>query len=270
MLYVFRTVIFAFGLGILLLAMHFIHGDADMTRGQIFAWISVIVMYFMVLGPFTFLPLLPKTKNFDKMIAVYTASWYAISSYCAASIVLLIFVVKRELLIARVMGLPDSWIETAKELAQDSELVQKAMWYNDLIFNACIILQLIFLFVLLIKIYTGCFVAHKIGQVAETQKKELSFIQDLRMESQLLAQECGMNTMISSEVRQRLVAVKEDMRFLSPVNNALGHDYEMKMLDAIRNLRSLCMAQNDSSAEMTQILNNLKLLTDARRLILKQ
>ena len=231
MLNFFRAFIFAFGLGVILLALYLVHGDGEYSREFIFASISIIVMYIMVLAPFTFFSILPKTEGVEKAIAAYTASWIAITAYCSASITLLIVVISRNVILGWFMGLPKDWI--TKVVGENSEVMQQAAHYSDLTFYAIVIIQLILFFAFMVKMYLGGLVVHQIGAVKKQETQEFSKIAQLRSESQLLEVESAGNASISAEQKKAITKIKNDFRYLSPSNNAEAFDYEAKMVEAL-------------------------------------
>lgn len=267
MLNFFRAFIFAFGLGVIILALFLVHGDGECSREFIFTCISIIVMYVMVMAPFTFFSILPKTENVEKAIATYTASWFAITAYCASSIALLIFVISRNIVIGWFMGLPKDWIE--KVVGENSEIMQQAAHYSDLIFYAVVVIQLILFFAFMVKMFFGCLVAHQIGSVKQRETQEFSRIAQLRSQSQLLEVECAANASIPAEQKNAIAKIKNDLRYLSPANSAEAFDYEAQMVESLSALRSLCKQGGASADEIQNAINAFAGLLQARKLIYK-
>ena len=267
MLNYFRTFIFILGLAIIGLALYLVHGDGGYSREFIFSSISIIVMYFMVFGPFTFFSLLPKTENVEKAIATYTASWIAVTAYCSASIMLLIGMIVRNVILGWFMDLPSDWINNI--LDKDNAIIQQATYYSDLTFHIIVIIQLILFFIFMIKIFLGGLIAHQIGAVKKQEKEEVSKILQLRSESQLLEIESLHNESIPTELKRTITQIKNNLRYLSPANTEDAFNYEVQMLDSIAALRSKCKQSTTSPEEIQTLLNSFESLYQTRKLIYK-
>lgn len=273
---VFRIFIFIFGLVILYAAERAIHGSVDLNREQLFVWISIAVMYLMAFGPVTILRTLPSTKNFSKNISVLTAYWYATVAYCAASIVLIELTINRSLILNR--GLSD-WAGMAKALPvhsgdfisgfiENHRAFAQVSASDDRFFYFFVIAQMILFLLYCIVIYQGCLVRKQIENVAAQETLEMSRIESLRKESELLRQESS-RWVRNVEILEKIAQVQEDFRFLSPVNLAEGFDYEAKMLKIVQTLRVVCRQGDQAGSRIESLLEDLQELFLARKMIYK-
>jgi hypothetical protein len=177
--------------------------------------------------------------------------------------------IKRNLIIAFFMKLPFDWVEKAQSLSETNEVFAAASNYSDMIFKAVVVIQLGLFLILLVKIYLGCVVSHQIGSVARQENQEFSYIKQLRSESQLLAIESADNQFLSSDIRDAIAKVKDDFRYMSPVNSAEGFNYEHQMLDVMKSLRALCSQDCEASQEIGIALKKMKNLIQARKQVYK-
>ena len=230
----FKIFIFLLGIGIIAGAFFlFNHGRETIPAEKIFMWVNIAVLYLVFFIPFLFIRV--KTKSTDGTFMLISAAWPKILIFEAFGILLTIVV--------PVLGFPIRY--------------------------GIIIEAVIFLFVFY-WIGFGLVAAGHSKEVEEKEEKMMEPIIDLRNASQIDAIKVNqIEDKCASEVA-RIRELAENIRYLSPVENASAKELESKLFDELSHISEAIdqVINGAGTSELKKHIDNAQILYEQRKAML--
>jgi hypothetical protein len=198
----FRAILFLFGAGIITLAFFLSNEGKELTRVDAFIWISIAVMYFVFFTPFFFSAI--RIGNFSVKIPPLALVWTGIIGYIILSILNIILLV------------------------------------NGMSFTRAVIAQAVLLFLFFIDVYFAYFTSDHVGSVAVREKTKQQYVNELKSKSQILL--LSVNRLPAEyEASQTLLRQSiEDIKYIYPVDNAVGDESEIYIIAALESIAGMC------------------------------
>jgi hypothetical protein len=228
---IFRTILFVFGAGIIVLAFFLTNEGKELTRVDAFIWISIAAMYLVVFTPFFFSYI--RIGNFSVKIPRLGLVWTGIITYIVLSILNIV-------LLTTVIP-----------------------------FTIALIAQAILLFLFFIDVYFAYFASDHVGSVAVQEAIKQHYVNDLKSKSQVLL--LSVNGLPAEyEVPQKLLKQTiEDIKYLYPVDNGVGDELELKIIAALKSIAEMCdtISTGGNPSSLESGARNLQALVKQRKLL---
>jgi hypothetical protein len=227
----FKAILFLFGSGIIALAFFLTNGKKELSRIDVFIWTSIAFMYLVFFTPFFFSSL--RIGNFSVKIPPLALVWTGIIVYIILSILNIV-------------------------------LLSKGMS-----FSKAIVAQVILLFLFFIDVYFAYFASDHVGSVAAEERTKQQFMNELKTKTQVLL--LSVNGLPSGyEAAQKMLKKTiEDIRYISPVDNAVGDELELKIIDALKSIADMCdtVSSGGHPVSLEPAARNLQTLVKERKLL---
>lgn len=227
----FRILLFVCGLGIIALAFFLITANKELTRKDVFTWISITVMYCVFFTPFFFSSI--RISNFSDKIPSLPLVWTGISLYIIISIVLIILLG---------VGFP---------------------------FKAIIIIQAVILFLFMIDVYFAYFASSHAGRVGIEEATTRQYLTEIKTKAQLLSLTVNNLPAEYENAQKILKKTLEDIKYISPVEIGTADELELQIIVAIKSISEKCalIDENSHPSGLLQEAQNLQNLINMRKLL---
>jgi hypothetical protein len=199
-----RVLFFFAGAGVIVLAFFLTMGGQELSRIDAFVWISIGLMYLIFSLPFFFSAI--RIENFSGKIPALSMVWLGIILYCAASIAVIVMLVR----------------------------------YQIISLNQAIVIQSVLLFIFLINLYFAYFAASHVRGVAAEEAVKQQYIKQLKPKAQVLSLSVGKLPLEYEKAQKILKQAIEDIRYIYPVDGGAGGDLEQQIMQSLNNISQLC------------------------------
>ncbi|MDR2417600.1 MAG: hypothetical protein LBD79_00925 [Treponema sp.] len=199
----FRRALFLLGLGVVALAFFLNTRSRELTRVDVFTWVSITLMYLVFFIPFFFSSI--RLSSFSSRIPSLVVFWTGVVFYIIASIVVIILL---SLYIVSV--------------------------------NTAIIAQAALLFLFAVNGYLALFASSHAHRVSVEEDTKQRFIDEIKSKAQFLLLSAGGLPAESENAREIIKRVVEDIKYISPLNDGAGDELELKIIISLNTLAELC------------------------------
>lgn len=229
----FRLVILCFGLVIFAITLTLATNGRELSGAEKFLWLTIGLDYLIFFIPVFFNGV--TFKNFAGRTIPIVLLWNATIIFCLVSLALSVLV-----------------------------------FYGKVPITVAVVIDLVMLFLALILIFISVSASDHVESVGQNEEKLLSSIKGLRSESQILATKVASNEKINTADKKLIEKISQDIRFLSPVNNAKAFDAENKILQNILRLSEICsnIESGTVTSDFTKLANETKEMIAQRKLLL--
>jgi hypothetical protein len=199
----FRRALFLLGLGVVALAFFLNTRGQELTRTDAFDWVSITLMYLVFFIPFFFSSIW--LSNFSGKIPLLVMIWSSVVFYITASIVVIIL------------------------LSLDIVSISMA-----------IIAQAALLFLFAVNGYFALFVSSHARRVSVEENTKQRFIGEIKSKAQFLLLSADSLPTESEGARDIIKRAAEDIKYISPLNDGAGDEFELKIIASLNTLAELC------------------------------
>lgn len=228
-----RTLLFLFGLALILLAYVLLGASAEKTPAMIYMWCVIPIMYLILFCPLFFSHI--TTKNFSGKIPTFPVVWISIITFLATSLVLIL-------------------------------LVQKQI----LNYKYGILFHAVMLFLFFINVYFAYFSSEHIHSVA-AQESQISNQLDAIKKLIRVVDLKAANLPDSFDVCKKMLSkIADEVQYLSPINSSEAAKQENRILTAISNADAACelITSGSTSTELFTICTDIQNLVMQRKLLI--
>lgn len=230
----FRFLLFLVGIGILLLAFFLFTEGKELNRIDAFFWLSIGLMYLFFFGPFLFSSF--NTENFSKKIPVLSIIWFSrfgIGFYLISSVAILILLTQ-----------------------------------YILSFSLAVVLQSVLIFLFLIVIYFAYFSRDYVVQVDRGESKVKKHLSQIKSKALHLRLSVDRLPSEYQNTQKELLQTLDDIKYISPVNNGVASEVELKIIQTMNSLSEMLDAvlSNAHTASFEKEAELFKTLVNERKL----
>ena len=227
----FRFLLFIAGAGVILLAFFLLRGGRELTRVSAFVWVSIGLMYLVIALPFFFSTV--RASGFSGRLPSRLLVWSAIPLYIMASVMII------RLLLLTIFSL-----------------------------YMAIVAQAALLFLFFVVIYFAYFASSHVRNVAAKEAGKLHYIRQIKLKAQSLLLSVNRLPSDYESAQNTLRRTLEDIKYIYPVNNDAGSDFERKILRSLDQLTELAAAiHSGAHAALESEAANLQILVNERKLL---
>jgi hypothetical protein len=226
----FRTALFLFGIGIVALAFFLTTGKQELSKTDIFNWISIFVMYLVFFTPFFFSSV--RTGNFSGKIPSLGLVWTGVIGYIISSIIIIV-------------------------------LSKTAI----LSLNGGIIAQSVIVFLFIISVYFAYFANAHVQSVAAGERAKSQYVSEIKQKASLLLIAVNSLPQEYERAQTTLKSCVDDIKYISPAND--GDNLELEILGSLNLLESLCatISEGGHPASFETEAGKLQTLIKQRKLL---
>jgi hypothetical protein len=197
----FRFMLFVMGAGIVALAFHLFAGGRELTQTDKFMWISIAGMYVVLFAPLFFSSV--HIGNFSFKIPSLTLVWMGVCLYLPASAAVIILL--RAALIS---------------------------------FNAALVIQAVLVFLLAGTVYLGYFANARVREVAAEEAGLRQYLTEIKNRASALTPAVNALPAGYGKIQETLRRALGDIKYITPVQNNMGTETELKILKRITSCTS--------------------------------
>jgi len=229
----FRFLLFLAGAGIILIAFFLSTGDREFNQIDTFFWASISLMYLIFFLPFFFSAI--NIGNFSGKIPVLSLLWLGIILYIAASVVIIILLIK-----AYVISL-----------------------------NTAIIIQAVLLFLFFVDVYGAYFAGSHVRAVATEEAGKQQFLARIKSKARDLQLSVDRLPVEYEKAQKILKQALDDIKYIYPVNGGVGSDLELKIIQLLDTLAELAdgISSGAHPSALESEAENLQMLVNKRKLL---
>lgn len=227
-----KSLLFVVGLGIIALAWYLFTGAEQLTQEQEYIWISIAMMYVIFFCPFFFSEI--NTKNVSGIIPSLTMVWLGVIVLITISIGMTVCVA-----------------------------------FHVVQIRIAIVTECVLVFLFAIDSYFGYFANSHVQNVEQQEAQALSLIKQMRSSLDLLVlKSSSLNETYAAEKKQ-IASLAEDVRYISPVDNAGAVKLEQDILGAITVASAACDSTLAGSAgvDLKKQITALETIIKQRKLL---
>jgi len=228
-----RLMLFLAGAGVIVLAFFLLASGRELAGIDAFVWVSIGLMYFVFFLPFLFSML--TARNFSQKVPSLPPVWLSIFFYIGISIlniILLVFVPFVSL-------------------------------------NISIVAQSILFFSLGVVFYFAYFASSHARNVADEEANKQQYLKQIKPKAQSLLLVINRLPVEHEKTQKILKQTLEDIRFISPVNDGMGDELELHIMQSLNNVSELCSGISTGArpASLGTEAEKLRMLVKERKLL---
>jgi hypothetical protein len=199
----FRKALFFLGLGVVALAFFLNTRGRELTRMDAFTWVSITLMYLVFFIPFFFSSI--RLSGFSGKIPSLIVLWTGAVFYILASIVVI-----------------------------------KLISLYIVSMSTAIIAQVALLFLFALNGYLALFASSYARRVSVEENTKQRFIGEIKSKAQFLSLSADGLPVENESAREIIKQATEDIKYISPLNDGAGDEFELKIIVSLNTLAELC------------------------------
>jgi hypothetical protein len=231
-LFVFKCILFLFGAGIVFLAFNLTTGGQELTQNDVFMWINIAILYFVVFLPFFFSSL--RIGTFSAKISSLAMVWTGIFLYVPASIVVIVL-----------------------------------LRSGTVSFNAAVVIQAVLVFLFALDVYFGYFANFHVTSVEQEERDLTRFLMEIKSTAASLRLAAGRLPDEYEKPKKKLGQVLDDIKYISPLQDNAGIDLEIKIISVLESLKLMCETIREGArpSPFESEIDRLHMLVKERKLL---